>query len=228
MSVSHRSNLPEQQPRLVLFDFDGTLISGDNGTRMIVEFARSRGWPLITSILCTPIILPLLLFPPTKRLGASMYLWLSTVGMGKNQINRCLKRLAAVTAGNPQHYRIEPAWERLQQHLQAGDKVVVITGCWEKMAKKTLKAMGLNGVTVIGSRKQRWLGGYISNPHCYGKNKVHCLASQNITPPWTYAYTDSVSDRHLLRLADKPVLVRPSLYSLIRVKSIFGNIEVIK
>ncbi len=228
MPVSHTTSMPEQHPNLVLFDFDGTLVCGDNGTRMIVAFARSRGWPLFTLLLCTPIVLPLLLFPPTKRLGASMYLWLSTVGMRKTQIDQCLNHLAAFTASHAQHYRIEPAWQRLEQHLQAGDKVVIVTGCWEKMAKKTLRAMGLKGVKVIGSRKQRWLGGYISSPHCYGKNKVRCLASESFTPPWTHAYTDSVSDRHLLRLAGKPVLVRPSWYSLLRIRHLFGNIEVIK
>jgi len=142
-----QQHLTKHQPNLVLFDFDGTLVNGDNGTRMIMAFAQARKWPIITSLLLTPIILPLLLFPPTKKWGASTYLWLSTVGMSKKHINRCLKHLAQNTAKYAQRYRIEPAWARLEQHLQAGDQVVIITGCWEKMAKKMLQAMGLKDVT---------------------------------------------------------------------------------
>lgn len=215
--------------RLVLFDFDGTLVRGDNGTRMILAFARSRGWPFVPLILATPIILPILFFPPTKRLGASMYLWLSTVGMKKRQINQCLKRLARFTANRPEHYRIDGAWQRLREHQAAGDRLVVVTGCWEKMARKILKGMGLRGITVIGSRKKRWFGGYISQPHCYGSHKLICLAAHGIHPPWAHAYTDAASDRHLLLQADNPVLVRPSPYTLARIRSLLDKpVEVIR
>ncbi len=218
-----------QQRQLVLFDFDGTLVRGDNGTRMILAFARSRGWPIIVMLLATPVILPLLFCPPTKRLGASMYLWLSTVGMHKRQINRCLKKLAAHTASYPERYRIENTWQRIDAHLAAGDQVVVVTGCWQKMARLILTGLGLKNVQVIGSRKQRWLGGYISQPHCYGKHKLDCLKAQDIEPPWSYVYTDSASDRYLLKLAAKPVLVRPTPYTLIRIQYILGkDIEVIR
>lgn len=213
----------------VLFDFDGTLVSGDNGTRMILAFARSRGWPLIIMLLATPIVLPMVFFPPSKRFGVSVYLWLSTVGMSKKQTKRCLKQLVDFTASQPELYRIDSSWQRLQTHLMEGDNVVIVTGCWQKMAQLILKGLGLENIKVIGSRKKRWCGGYISQPHCYGKHKLSCLAAHEINPPWSYVYTDSVADRYLLKLANHPVLVRPTLYTLLRVRSILGtNVEIIK
>ena len=212
---------------LVLFDFDGTLVSGDNGTRMIVMFARSRIWPLVPMVTFCPIIFLFLFFPPTKHIGASIFLWLSTVGMSKKKISQCLSRLAKYTASKPEHYVIQSAWQRLLTHQKNGDRVVVVTGCWEKQAKKTLKALGLKNITVIGSRKKRWFGGYISSPHCYGPDKIICLAENKILPPWKAAYTDSFSDRHLFRLAKKCILVRPSDYSLKRMRKNFANIELL-
>lgn len=238
MPTGQPSTMPDKAPakqsapsaeQWVLFDFDGTLVRGDNGTRMIYAFARSRGWPIITMLLATPIVLPLVFFPPTKRLGASIYLWLSTVGMSKQQIKRCLKRLSKYTASHPERYRIDATWQCLQTHLAAGDKVVIVTGCWQKMAKMILAALGLKGVQVIGSRKKSWHGGYICQPHCYGKHKLICLAAHGVNPPWSYVYTDSASDRYLLKQANHPVLVRPTLYTLIRVRNTIGSdIEVIR
>lgn len=211
----------------MLFDFDGTLVSGDNGTRMIFVLGRHRRWPLIPLIMLAPVILPFLFFPPTKHIGASAFLWLATVGISKKQMSRCLQGLAAYTATHSERYIIDSAWQRLLEHQQQGDRIVVVTGCWEKQAKKTLKALGLKNITVVGSRKQRFLNGYISKPHCYGRDKISCLAEHSIEPVWKAVYTDSVSDRFLFQQTDKRVLVRPSNYSLRRMQRLFDDIELL-
>jgi len=215
------------QATIVLFDFDGTLVTGDNGTRMIIHIAAERWWPFVPMVLAAPVLLPLVFLPGTKNIGASGFLWLSTVGLDKKRLNRILKRLANSIAGRSAQVRIEASWQRLLEHQRQGDRIVVVTGCWVKMANKILYAMGLRDITVIGSRKHRFLGGYISKPHCYAQHKLDCLAEQGIHPPFIIAYTDSASDRHLLANSVRQVLVRPSLYTRKIISRQYPNVEIL-
>ncbi len=231
--------MPDQTPPLpacqttaaattVLFDFDGTLVSGDNGTRMIFHLAAERWWPFLPMLVAAPVLLPLLLIPGTKNIGASGFLWLTTVGLKPQRLHRNLHRLAASIASRPDKVRIEASWQRLLEHQRQGQRIVVVTGCWVQMATKILHAMGLRDITVIGSRKHRLLGGYISKPHCYARHKLSCLATHNIHPPFVIAYTDSASDRHLLANSHQQVLVRPSLYTRTIISRRFPQVEILR
>jgi len=216
-----------RQATIVLFDFDGTLVSGDNGTRMIFHIAAERWWPFLPMVLAAPLLLPLVFLPGTKNIGASGFLWLCTVGLDKKRLNRTLKRLATSIASRSDQVRIDASWQRLLEHQRKGDRIVIVTGCWVKMAKKILHAMGLRDITVIGSRKHRFLGGYISKPHCYARHKLSCLAEHGIHPPFIIAYTDSASDRHLLANSTRQVLVRPSLYTRKIISQQYPNVEIL-
>ncbi|MDA3933554.1 MAG: HAD family hydrolase [Gammaproteobacteria bacterium] len=212
---------------IVLFDFDGTLVSGDNGTRMILRIAAERWWPFVPMLLAAPLLLPLLSIPGSKNIGASGFLWLSTVGLSKKRLNSILERLASSIAHRAEQVKIEASWQRLLQHQRQGDRIVVVTGCWVKMAKKMLRSMGLSDITIIGSRKHRFFGGYISKPHCYARHKLTCLAERGIHPPFIITYTDSASDRHLLANSLQQVLVRPSLYTRTIIRHRYPDVEIL-
>lgn len=227
ISSSTVTNASARQATIVLFDFDGTLVSGDNGTRMIFHIAAARWWPFLPMLLAAPILLPLLFIPGSKNIGASGFLWLATVGLHKKRLNQILISLATSIAKRSDKVRIDASWQRLLQHQRQGDRIVIVTGCWVKMARKILYAMGLRDITVIGSRKHRFLGGYISKPHCYARHKLSCLAEQGIHPPFIIAYTDSASDRHLLANAARQVLVRPSLYTRAIISHEYPDVEIL-
>lgn len=226
--VAGLNNLIAGPANLVLFDFDDTLVYGDTGARMILQLGKQRIWPLFLSVIVSPIALPLLLFSSsTRRFGASIYLWLSTVGMSQKKIDDCLERLAKKIANQPGQYHIGKTWKHLYDHMNAGDKVVIVTGCWESLAKRIVDLMGIKNIKIIGSQQKRWMGGYISHSHCYGKNKLTHLSKAGFYPPWAFAYSDSFSDIHLLRHADTACLIKPSRRTLTKVRQLLSTINVI-
>jgi HAD superfamily hydrolase (TIGR01490 family) len=108
----------------------------------------------------------------------------------------------------------EPAVQRLQQHLRAGDTVALLSGTLEPLARALAQHLGVQHVcaTVCAERNGR----YLAQPpvvHPFGAQKVRSaaeLAAQLGTDlRLATAYADSAHDLPLLEAVGSPVAVRP-------------------
>ena len=110
------------------------------------------------------------------------------------------------------------AIERLQSHLDGGDRVVIATGCLEMLARSLLARAGLAHVPLVASTVRPFLGGLVRDRHCFGPEKVPMLSARGYAPPWAVAYTDHRADLPVLRLSAERFLVSPTPACLARIE----------
>src|SRR4051812_49963917 len=89
----------------------------------------------------------------------------------------------------------------VRAHQEAGDTVVVATGCEETLARGFLAAIGLGDLDVVGSQ-----AGFPAR-RVMGGSKGAMLTDRGHPPPWAAGYSDSPSDRPLFARTPPPVLV---------------------
>ena len=96
---------------------------------------------------------------------------------------------------------------RARQHMAAGDRVVVVTGCERGLARRLLDRMNLREVELVASRLGDARFGLRPEMHNYGEEKVRQLEAAGIVPRWQRAYSDSIADVPMLAQAEEPVLI---------------------
>lgn len=210
--------------RVVLFDFDGTLVRGDSVARFIRSRIVASRWRRAVAWLGLPL-LPLFGWWRTAWLPASFYVWLATVGCDETAIARQRQDYLQTCAQQRDRLLIRSAVARLQAHLAAGDRVLVVTGAETTLASALWAALGGPGVEFVGSRMARRWGGYVAQFHCYGPRKVAALAALGVHPPYAAMYSDNARDLPLLLCSDVPVLVAASARERRRVCRVLPGIE---
>jgi HAD superfamily hydrolase (TIGR01490 family) len=107
-----------------------------------------------------------------------------------------------------------PAVQRLQQHLQGGDTVALLSGTLEPIARALAQHLGVQHVCATACAERD--GRYLAQPpvvHPFGAQKAHVaaeLAAQLGTDlQRATAYADSVHDLKLLEAVGSPVAVQP-------------------
>ena len=201
----------------VVFDFDGTLVRGDCAAAWLRTRLTDSHWRRLAAGLTWPFLRPGFAWWRSAWLPASFYTWLATVGRTPESLEEarddflqdCARRRVALV--------IAPAVERLQAHLAAGDRVVIVTGAEAGLARGLWRALGGPDVELIGSTVRPAFGGYIGVEHTIGPRKLAALARLGIRPPFAAVYTDSALDLPLLCETARPVLVRPDRRSELRV-----------
>jgi HAD superfamily hydrolase (TIGR01490 family) len=96
----------------------------------------------------------------------------------------------------------------LEQHLQRGDRVLVISASIKEWLEPWCLAQGVDQVLATEMEVQEGvLSGALATPNCRGPEKIRRLREvlnpQAYSP--IYAYGDSDGDREMLALADYPV-----------------------
>jgi phosphatidylglycerophosphatase C len=214
--------------RIVLFDFDGTLIRGDCVTGLLRRLLRTTYWRWVPALLAMPLILGFLWWR-TAQLPAMFYLWLAMVGRSEVEYRQACAAFVADFTRDPQQRVIQVAMQRLRAHVAAGDRVYIVTAANESLAQAIWAAIDGPPVTaLIGSQLRRGLGGWLWVFHCIGPRKVRALARAGVRPPYDVAYSDSSKDLPMLRAARQRVLVEPSARTLRRVRRELGEFELIR
>jgi phosphatidylglycerophosphatase C len=192
---------------LAVFDLDGTLLDGDSTALWLWSRARRSVPRLLATLLVAPVALPMVIAPGTRRAGASVLLWIATVGLSERDLRESCADFAARfrTGALPLRWR-GPGMATLDQHLAHGDEVVVVT------AAPTVLAQALIGplerpIIVLGTSLKPRAGGWVADVHCRHQRKCQALAEAGHGKRWAYAYTDSLDDLPLLRGADAPMIV---------------------
>jgi len=198
---------------LVVFDFDGTLVTRDSFLDFSRRYCRAHPARLAFAVALAPLAALVRL----RSLGgaASVLLWGMTFGVPGRRFLAELRRYAREEL--PRH--VNPlVFAELERHLGDGRRVVVATGTLPLFVRALVRSRDLTRIPVVGTRLKRRFGGFVAETHCIGRTKVRELERRLGITAWTTVYTDSFADRALLRAASDVVLVGPSRRTLSRTR----------
>lgn len=195
---------------VVVFDFDGTLVSRDSFIDFSVRYCLGRPWRLL---LVGPLLpLALLCALRSESIAGSILLWAMTVGASTRSFVLALRRYARQTLPD---FARSAIFEQLTRHQRAGDRVVIATGSVPMLVRGVLAARNLGRLPIVGTRLRRKAGGLVTEVHCTGQAKVTELGRRFGIREWSVVYTNSFADGPLLSRARDITLVWPSKRSLL-------------
>jgi len=197
-------------PKTVVFDFDHTLYAGDSGLHFITWLIGRNWWRILLALLLAPVFAPMIACLATRRRGLSAFVWAGTVGITapQNGVMPALQRYFSEQSG-PLRARLLPiAFNVLQQHLDAGERVVIATGAPPALAQGILGLAGYQNLPVLSTEVAPCLGGLSITRHCHYEEKMRMLHEAGYTDI-NAAYSDSSADLPLLKAARHPVVVNP-------------------
>lgn len=189
--------------RVVLFDFDGVLLRGDAFHLFVRQRYVRAPWRGLLVLACLPVLLIQVVL---SRLTAGRTL--SRIALLGVREPRYQSLVNAFAARLVRHSRMccRDGLRALRQHLAAGDHVVVVTGCEQRLVSAIFRELGLAEVDILAAQWcDRWFGLHLTRPNV-GVRKVQLLARHGLTA-WQVAYSDSLRDVPMLRLAAEAVLV---------------------
>lgn len=209
-------------PPVVLFDFDGVLLHGDAFTLFIRERFRRAWWRLLPGIPLLPL-LGVLACRRRGRLAAGRLLArIALLGVDERRYQTLVDRFAEdLVKASRRVSRMAVA--SLRQQLLAGARVLIVSGCEERLLCAILAELGITDMEVIASRVEWRLSGMRVVWHNVGVRKIARLASHGIEPPWDEAISDSWSDLPILAAARDPVLVNATPKLCKRVEKALGR-----
>ena len=192
---------------LAVFDLDGTLLDGDSTALWLWRRVRRSPLRWLAAMLVAPVAIPMVIAPRTRRAGASILLWIATVGLGERDLHQsCADFAAGFQAGTlPLRWRA-PGVETLDAHLARGEEVVIVTAAPTVLARALVNPLD-RPIIVLGTSLKPLAGGWVADVHCRNQRKCQALADAGHGKRWAYAYTDSLDDLPLLRGADAPMIV---------------------
>lgn len=204
---------------VVVFDFDLTLTRWETAGRFFKDLLRRSPLRLAMLLAALPMLAPLVLLPTARRLPIRLAVWLATFARSPQALEALVQAHVAAVFSEEEELFLPDALACLQSHLAVGDRVVIATGCWEPLARALLLRVGLGDVPLVASTLRPWLGGWVSEQHCLGANKIPMLAARGFPPPWAMAYTDHHADLPVLRNSEQWYLVSPRLDCLQRIEN---------
>jgi len=180
---------------LAVFDLDGTLLAGDS-TAAWLRMLYLRSWlRCAVAAITLPIVLLLVWLPASRRIGASVLIWMATVGFDQNSLVESFAAFAKCFERGECRLRWRnDGLKALDRHLAAGDRVLVVTAAPVWLAERLLGSRS----RVLGSTLTRCWGGWVIGHHCYGQKKCRTLEQNGYGTAWDYAYSDSYDDAPLL------------------------------
>lgn len=190
-----------QIPEIVVFDLDGKLLSSDATRIWITKQLKSHPLRFITAIAIIPLAILFMKFKKYKILGISIFLWIATYGLTRQQLEENFKTFAMGIKNNsiPNLYWFKEGISELNSHLIEGRDIVIATGSPELLAKELLESIGLN-VRYVGIPLKNKVGGWVGGTYCINEEKVNRLKLIGINYKWFAIYTDDIKN-------DYPILI---------------------
>lgn len=198
---------------LAVFDIDGTLVRGAGTEKRLFAGLFRGGWIRAPQLSA---------FIGFAWRHAGDY---GSQTMKKNKAYLDGLRCAAVEEWTGRWVRrVASTWwygptvQRLQQHVAAGDRVVLLSGTPQFLAEAVAAALvgDRNPVLVVGTQLAAANGRFLRDPppvHPFFETKRQLFeelcASRGESPADAHAYADTAYDLPLLRAVGHPVAVRP-------------------
>lgn len=191
-----------------VFDLDGTLLNSDSTALWLWDRMKRSPLRALAMLAVAPIAVPMVAIPRTRRAGASVLLWIATVGLCEKGLRESCARFGdAFRSGQNRLAWRAGGMAALNEHLARGEPVVVVTAAPALLAQALIAPLG-HPIEVLGTTLKRRGGGWVADVHCRNQRKCQALAEAGHGARWSYAYTDSLDDLPLLRGADRPVIVK--------------------
>jgi phosphatidylglycerophosphatase C len=194
--------------RITLFDFDGTVVAGDTFLAFLLSLMRRHPNRLPAVLGAAVLSMPLLRRDETTSRALARIVAASTAGHASDELERQMDIFVEERIKRPWLY--PEARDRVRRHLDSGDRVVVVTGCEERLARRVCSALQLPSVEVVGSRLRKTARGHELALHCFHEHKLRALGAAQLPPPYAHLYTDSTRDLPLVRAAERTTLVNPN------------------
>jgi phosphatidylglycerophosphatase C len=190
-----------------VFDLDKTLLSADSTVEWMRGLLRASPLKLLAALPVLPVALVMLHMPSARRIGASLLLWIATYGLDKAALEQSIDAFAVRFEQGMRSLRwIDDGMARLREHLDRGDRVVIVTAAPQWLARRLLAAFA-GDLPVIGSELRRSGSGWIVQRHCRGMEKCRMLLEAGYGKAWRWAYSDSADDAPILARAREAFLV---------------------
>src|SRR5262249_27070249 len=155
-----------------VFDLDGTLLAGDSTAAWLRMLLRSSWLRCAVASITLPAWLCLVWFPTSRRIGASILLWIATVGYDQNALVESIEAFVkSFEQGECSLRWRNDGLSAMDRHLAAGDGVLVVTAAPVWLAQRLVGSRS----RVLGSTLTRRWGGWVIGHHCYGKKKCRAL-----------------------------------------------------
>ena len=197
--------------RTVVFDLDGTLVTGDSYSAFVRTTVIRHPGRRIAALLAAPLWLPALRIRRARPAAERLLVWLAGAGMDDEAFAAAARDFAAEHAGMASGRAVTGALERLREHIDRGDRVIVATGCAAPLAQEICSVIGLQGVEVLTSTvtRRRW-GPPVRILPARGHGKLAMLEAAGVALPVDPAYSDSLVDLPLLLNARTAHVVDPT------------------
>jgi phosphatidylglycerophosphatase C len=187
----------------VVFDLDKVLLGGDASTLFLHGRLRQAPQRLLLLLLAVPVLALGVLVPQVRPLAARAMTRIAVGRRSQSDVEAVASAYGEALGRTPEA-AVADAIACVREHRQAGDVVVVATGCEETLARGFLAAVGLGDLDVVGSTGSLWPPRVA---RAMGESKVLMLSRRGYPPPWAAAYSDSASDLPLFAGTPRPVLV---------------------
>jgi len=188
---------------VVVFDFDGVLLHGDAFHLFLRQRYARAPWRALLVLACLPV---LLLQLAASRLAAGRLLSrIALLGVRERRF-QLLTDVFAAQLVRRSHRCCRDGLRTLRRHQAGGERVLVVTGCECRLACAIFRELGMADVEVLGTQwRDSWFGMRLTW-HNVGARKVELLAQHGFRA-WQVAYSDSLHDAPMLKVAVEPVLV---------------------
>jgi phosphatidylglycerophosphatase C len=187
----------------VVFDLDKVLLGGDASTLFLRGRFRQHRGRTLALLLAAPVLLPGALVPYLRPITARLMTRLAVGGSPETDVDDVADAYRTALQIQPEA-AIADAIARVRRHREAGERVVIATGCEETLARGYLAAIGLGDLDVVGSTGSLWPPRV---RRAMGEGKVEMLTARGYPPPWTAVYSDAPTDLPLFAGTPRPVLV---------------------
>jgi phosphatidylglycerophosphatase C len=202
-------SLPSPIPSAV-FDLDGTLLTTDSTALWMLGLITKSWLRMAVAVVCAPIALPLLLIPSWRKVGATAFLRIAARDLNQVSLEETMDAFARRFHEQSLGLRWRAEGIRvLQQHLENGHRVVVVTAAPVLLATRLLFPWAPR-IEIIGSELQKRENGWTCTYHCRGQEKCHALERAGFGRQLDYAYSDSLDDLPILQNARLPYVINPT------------------
>jgi phosphatidylglycerophosphatase C len=193
-----------------VFDLDKTLLSADSTAVWMRSLLQTS--PLRMTAALVALLPALILLKPTstRGIGASMLLWIATVGLDERALKKNMDAFVSRVENGSRALRwFNDGVDKVREHVARGHRVVVVTAAPQWLAERLLSSVDAE-VQVIGSTLRRTSRGWVISRHCRGQEKCTMLAEAGYGDAWRWSYSDSDEDAPMLARAQDAFLVNAS------------------